>query len=266
MLSIGAFSKISNVTTKTLRYYDEIGLIKPVYVNGENGYRYYSTSQLETVLLIGKLKWYGFSLDEIAEVLKKPEDNTFILSRIREKEAGLREAAQHYQMLLSLLEKDISNLERGKHIMAYLEQIEVKLVETKPMSILSIRKKMNVRDSQKYMMELMTTVQEKGLTLTAGPMSIFHDEVYDPENYDMEDAVAIREAEESTRILEGGLCVMSVLRGAYTELPSVYAKIREWIEEEGYTVSGAPYEIYQTDPSQVLPEENITEIYVPVKK
>ena len=33
MLSIGAFSKISNVTTKTLRYYDEIGLIKPVYVN-----------------------------------------------------------------------------------------------------------------------------------------------------------------------------------------------------------------------------------------
>ena len=59
---------------------------------------------------------------------------------------------------------------------------------------------------------------------------------------------------------------MSVLRGAYTELPSVYAKIREWIEEEGYTVSGAPYEIYQTDPSQVLPEENITEIYVPVKK
>ena len=82
MLSIGAFSKISNVTTKTLRYYDEIGLIKPVYVNDENGYRYYSTSQLETVLLIGKLKWYGFSLDEIAEVLKNPEDNTFILSQI----------------------------------------------------------------------------------------------------------------------------------------------------------------------------------------
>lgn len=133
--------KISNVTTKTLRYYDEIGLIKPVYVNDENGYRYYSATQLETVLLIGKLKWYGFSLDEIAEVLKNPEDNTFILSQIREKEAVLRETAQHYQMLLSLLEKDISNLERGKNIMAYLEQIEVKLVETKPMPILSIRKK-----------------------------------------------------------------------------------------------------------------------------
>lgn len=266
MLTIGAFSKISNVTTKTLRYYDEIGLIKPVYVNDENGYRYYSATQLETVLLIGKLKWYGFSLDEIAEVLKNPEDNTFILSQIREKEAVLRETAQHYQMLLSLLEKDISNLERGKNIMAYLEQIEVKLVETKPMPILSIRKKMKVRDSQKYIMELMKTVQEKGLTLTTGPMSIFHDEVYDPENYDMEDAVAIREAEESTRILEGGFCVMSVLKGAYTELPSVYAKIREWIEEEGYTVSGAPYEIYQTDPTLVLPEENITEIYVPIKK
>lgn len=266
MLTIGAFSKMSNVTTKTLRYYDEIGLIKPVFVNETNGYRYYAANQLETVLLISKLKWYGFSLDEIAAVLKNPEDNAFVLARIREKETGLKEMALHYQLLLSSLEKDISNLERGKPIMSYLDQIEVKLVETKPMPILSIRKKMNVKDSQKYMMELLSAVQEKGLTPLAGPMSIFHDEVYDPENYDMEDAVPIKEEAESTRIMEGSLCAMSVLKGPYTELPSVYAKIREWIEAENYTVSGAPYEIYQTDPSQVAPEENITEIYVPIKK
>ena len=42
MLSIGEFSKICQVSTKTLRYYAEIGLILPDEINLENGYRYYS--------------------------------------------------------------------------------------------------------------------------------------------------------------------------------------------------------------------------------
>ena len=42
MLSIGEFSKICKVTVKTLRYYDRIGLLKPVHVDDMTGYRYYS--------------------------------------------------------------------------------------------------------------------------------------------------------------------------------------------------------------------------------
>ncbi len=41
MLSIGEFSKISHLTMKTLRYYDEIGLLKPAFIDPKNGYRYY---------------------------------------------------------------------------------------------------------------------------------------------------------------------------------------------------------------------------------
>lgn len=46
MLSIGEFSNICQVSTKTLRYYAEIGLILPDEINPENGYRYYSIEQL----------------------------------------------------------------------------------------------------------------------------------------------------------------------------------------------------------------------------
>ena len=52
MLSIGEFSKICQVSAKTLRYYDEIGLLRPEEINPENGYRYYSYQQsaaLETI-------------------------------------------------------------------------------------------------------------------------------------------------------------------------------------------------------------------------
>ena len=56
MLPIGEFSKICSVTTKTLRYYDEIGLLKPIIVNEHNGYRFYDVKQLKTILFINKLK------------------------------------------------------------------------------------------------------------------------------------------------------------------------------------------------------------------
>ena len=49
MLTIGEFSSICRVSTKTLRYYAEIGLILPEEINPENGYRYYSINQLETM-------------------------------------------------------------------------------------------------------------------------------------------------------------------------------------------------------------------------
>ena len=69
MLSIGEFSKICKVSTKTLRYYDEIGLINPSKINQENGYRYYSIEQLETMLLINRLKQYNFSLEEKEKII-----------------------------------------------------------------------------------------------------------------------------------------------------------------------------------------------------
>ena len=47
MLTIGEFSNICKVSTKTLRYYAEIGLLEPSEVNPENGYRYYAIEQLE---------------------------------------------------------------------------------------------------------------------------------------------------------------------------------------------------------------------------
>ena len=63
MLSIGEFSNICQVSTKTLRYYAEIGLILPDEINPENGYRYYSIEQLKRMLFINRLKSYRMSVN-----------------------------------------------------------------------------------------------------------------------------------------------------------------------------------------------------------
>jgi DNA-binding transcriptional MerR regulator len=61
MLTIGEFSKLSHVSSRMLRYYDSMGLLCPVHMGKENGYRYYDALQLNTLLKIESLKQYGSS-------------------------------------------------------------------------------------------------------------------------------------------------------------------------------------------------------------
>ena len=141
MLSIGEFSKICQVSTKTLRYYAEIGLILPDEINLENGYRYYSIDKLETMLFINRLKSYNFSLEEIKEILETEEAQDEKLCKAlmkKKKEIDLK--IQNYQNSLAQLHEDITTLQQGKSIMSYLDKIDVQLVEIPPMNLLNIRK------------------------------------------------------------------------------------------------------------------------------
>src|ERR1051325_7382690 len=69
MFKIGEFSKLVQVPVPTLRYYDQMGLLKPVKVDPFTGYRYYSASQLPKLHRILALKGLGFSLEQIGVVL-----------------------------------------------------------------------------------------------------------------------------------------------------------------------------------------------------
>ena len=67
LFSIGELSKQQNISRQTLIFYDRIGLFSPAWVDPENGYRYYSASQLDYLDTICIMKKIGFSLDEIRE-------------------------------------------------------------------------------------------------------------------------------------------------------------------------------------------------------
>lgn len=65
LYKIGEFSNMTGLSVKTLRYYDDIDLFKPIDVDLFTGYRYYSTDQIYDLELINVLKSVGFSLEEI---------------------------------------------------------------------------------------------------------------------------------------------------------------------------------------------------------
>ena len=266
MLPIGEFSKICSVTTKTLRYYDEIGLLKPSIVNEHNGYRFYHVKQLKTILFINKLKKYSFSLEEIDRILK--DSGGEALPRlIRQKKHLLQELLETQKFILRQLDEDIQKLEKGIDIMAYLDSITVELVEAPPRNILYSRQHMSTEDYCKYFGKLFETIARNKLTCIGAPIAIYHDKEFNPANNDTEIAIPIREKTPETRELAGGLCAKGTHRGAYSELSSTYSRIVQWVEENGYQMAAPPYEIYVTDPATTPSQEDyITEIYFPIKK
>lgn len=272
MLSIGEFSNICKVSAKTLRYYAEIGLLEPSEVNPENGYRYYAIEQLEKMLFINRLKAYSFSLDEIKTILQLEEiqDDHLYLAFIRKKKE-IEKQLHNYRKLLTQLEDDISAIEQGKSIMSYMDEIDVRLVDVPKMYLLSIRKMVQVEDYpteyNKCYKKLFKKIAVNKLTMTGSPMVLFHSAEYSPSGLDTEFAIPVQEYATGTRDFCPGLCLKTVVQGAYSELSSVYAKQIEWAEKEGYQNTDALFEVYITDPSQIENvKDNITEVYYPVKK
>lgn len=272
MLSIGEFSNICKVSTKTLRYYAEIDLLLPSEINPENGYRYYSIHQLETMLFISRLKSYGFCLEEIKEILKaKGSQEEVLCMALTRKKEELEKKRKDLDQTMLQMNQDIITLQQGKSIMSYLDEIEVSLVEVSAMNVLSMR--LMVREGefpQAYrdcFGNLFKRIAQERLTIAGAPMVMFHTAEFTPCGMDSEFAVPIEEQTTKTRLFQPKLCLKTRLHGSYANLPSVYAKQMEWAEKEGYETCDALYEVYINDPSEIQTEQElITEIYYPVRK
>jgi DNA-binding transcriptional MerR regulator len=84
------FSKLGKVTVKTLHHYDEVGLLVPAYIDGETGYRYYTTNQLFRLNEIVALRQMGFSIAEISAIV----GSRGIVEILEQRKAELENEAQ----------------------------------------------------------------------------------------------------------------------------------------------------------------------------
>ena len=103
MLKIGEFSKLSRVSVRMLRHYDEIGLLKPAEIDRFTDYRYYREDQLPTAGRIAALKDIGFSLADIVRILEVYDDREkmeqFFSVRQKELEAISEDTAHKLTLL-----------------------------------------------------------------------------------------------------------------------------------------------------------------------
>jgi DNA-binding transcriptional MerR regulator len=116
MLRIGDFSKIAKVSVRMLRYYDQIGLLKPAYIDTNSGYRNYSVDQLSRLNRIIFLKDIGFSLNEVMELVDETISIEEMKGMLLKRKQQLEHEISMAQINLSTVMDRLSSIEKEREI------------------------------------------------------------------------------------------------------------------------------------------------------
>ncbi len=255
------------VTVKALRHYDKIGLLSPEYVNAENGYRFYAEEQISRMILINRLKAYGFSLTDIKKILDCGSEET--ITRLKRQSERLRNEISDKQNILLELTQHIISLERTKNIMAYQNNYEIKIEQTKDIRVISTRQVMSLDDFGKYYGHLYKRCadKEENIVLDGTSMAIYHDTEFDPASSDIELALGVTGSSNCDKVINGARCAVTIHYGSYSKLPEAYGAIAKWVSDNGYKITAAPYEIYlKTQFDKIPVDEWETKIFFPIEK
>ena len=135
-LSIGEMAKMNHITVTTLRLYDELDLLKPVYVNPETNYRYYDIKQNARLDLIQYMKELQMNLKEIKELLDK-EDINLIEAILIKKKQQLSIQINDLQRTKDAISRTIYSLERyrksppsGTITLEYIDRRRIYVMDT----------------------------------------------------------------------------------------------------------------------------------------
>lgn len=266
MLTIGEFAKLCGISTKALRYYDKINLLKPIKIDVNNDYRYYDVKQLKDILLINKLKDYSFSLMEISDILNKKDIN-YLMEEINKKIIVIEKEIKSKEEKVMNMKNDIEKVkDNGKFL--GLDDINPSIIEVKDINIVSIRKLVKEKDISGLFNDLIAIIKENKLKVYDGPITIWHGkEYYENKLIDIEVAIPVHnECGENIRVLEGGKFIYAKHMGEYDKMSASIMKLHIWREENRYEMCGPIYGKYiKGIHNSNSPKEYVTGIYLPIR-
>jgi effector-binding domain-containing protein len=270
MIRIGDFSKLSRVSVKTLRYYDEMGLLKPVSVDRFTGYRLYEYSQLSTLNRILALKELGFSLEEIGRLLDDELSVEQMRGMLKLRETEARQRVREEAERLERIESWLRQIEQEKIMSKY--DVVIKKVEV--VKIASVRDVVPLPSEQGRLWgELGEYLEANHVRPNGACFTLYHDDEFKERDWDVEVCEPIEgDLNESARVkvwsLPAATMACTIHNGGFVTIGEAYNAIGKWITDNGYRITGPCREVYlkpskngsQTDP------ETVTEIQFPVEK
>ena len=270
MIKIGDFSKLSLVSVRTLRYYEEMRLLKPVEVDRFTGYRYYSVDQLPRLNRILALKDLGFSLEQIAQLLDEGLPPDQMRGMLRMKQAEIRQQAEDEQARLARVEARLRQIEQEGKMPTH----EVVIKKIEPQLVAAIRRVVPSYEGIGQLLgETFAHVGQQGGRPAGPPLAIYHDPEFRERDADVETAVPLASplpsSERATvRELPGTERMACVIhQGSYESVSEAYNTLMAWIGSNGYRIAGPCREVYLRGPESGSDASSyVTEVQVPVEK
>ncbi len=262
MLKIGDFSKLSRVSIRMLRHYDDMGLLKPAETDAFTGYRYYREEQLVTVGRITALKDMGFSLADIVRILGIYDDREKLDAFLAARQKELADQAKETEYKLMLL--DTARKRLGKEQTMGFDVTVKTIPERYAATVHMIIPKY---EDEGAAWNMMAECEEP--LIPADPcyaIAEFLDPEYKEENVEIVVSMAVKGQYRDTehvkfKTLPAVRVASCVVRGSYDQMGEAYATVAAWIRDNGYRISGSMFNIYHVGPAQTRnPDEFVTEV------
>lgn len=269
MLKIGDFSKLSRISIKMLRHYDEIGLLRPQSVDAFNSYRYYSAAQLPLAGRIQMLKALGFGLADIGALLAQYQNAAELERFLLQKRRELDAQNTLLQQRIRLLDNTLDTLRKDGNAMEYC----VNLKSLPEQYVATVRQILPRYDQEGTLWHILNEeiaplhpqISDSGFAAT-----VFHDHGYKEFDVDIEVQLAVSGSYPDTanvrfKTLPPMQIASAVFQGSYDQITAVNEVIARWIEANGYSITAPMFMIYHVSPNETQNiEEYVTEICYPV--
>jgi DNA-binding transcriptional MerR regulator len=273
VFKIGDFSRLTRVSLKALRLYDEIGLFEPAQVDRFTGYRYYTYDQLPRLNRILVLKGLGFSLEEIRQMLDGGMNSDELRGMLRLRRAQLERQAEEALDKLRQIEIRLKQIEQeGK-----MPQIDVLLKQVEPLTVVGAREVVpspaQMRDRCIALnAQACELIESAGLKTNGISFALYYSG--EENGIDVEMAYVV-EPPQSTpaaagkarvHTLPAATVAYAIYNGSYDDFGAVgqvHSALHKWIDENGYRITGASREFYLrppvTDPTGVMEIQYVVE-------
>lgn len=267
LFPIGEIAKLFHLSVGTLRHYEKLGLLRPEYIDPDNGYRYYSTRQFESLNTIRYLRVLDTPLEQIADFLKN-RDVEHIQELLRQQKAAVIQKRRE----LEIIERKIDNRLRQIEDAVTSELDTIRFVSYPARRITWIRNPLSIRsylDLEVPIRQLEGKQKDAMVFLGKIGVGISREHLVAGEyqKYDMvfmfldpEDAFEGEVAE-----IPAETCMTLRFRGSHTDAPVQYQKLVSFIHNHNFHISGFSKEITMIDYGITNDTDKfVTEIQIPI--
>ena len=268
MLKIGEFSKLTQVSIRMLRYYDEVGLLKPEEVDKWTGHRMYSVTQIPRLNRILYLRDSGFNVSEIALALEM--DDGLLLKSLEQKQLEIEKTIQNEQEKLRKIEIAKNEIQGNKGDFHY--NISIKAIPE--YQVLSLRRVVPTYYSEGDLWkELSDFAKEQKIKISNHTFSVYYDTEYKEQNVEIELCAPVSKlckdiAPFCFRIIEPvPIMACTMVYGDFSNIKGAYIAFAEWLQKNSkYRMSNPMRQIVHRGAwNENNPAKYLTEIQIPLE-
>jgi DNA-binding transcriptional MerR regulator/effector-binding domain-containing protein len=266
--TIGEFSRITGLSVKTLRFYHEQGLLEPSSIDEQSGYRYYAPAKIEIAQVITRLRALDISLAEIADILRRLEDDGDVLEVLERQRTVIEQKLRHYRGIARSLDQLIDK-QKEERMFANTASYTIEEKSLGPMLIAAIRMHGRYSECGKAFGRI---ARHFGRHINGPAFLLHYDDEYRENDANFEACFPVRQRKDvdgiDVRELPRGTCISLVHKGPYDDLGRSYAKVFDYLNEKGYEVEMPTREVYLKGPGMIFkgnPKRYLTEIQFPLK-